>query len=157
MKLVKNSLSPPKNSGGFILIYLALLLPLLLAIISGVYRAVYLIEFKNEFRFLCLTGSSDIQKLTLNSNFEVLTRAELLLQKLRSIKTPLNFYVTLSEFPKPELQNTENATLNLVYRLNYSWVNSESPAFSLVCGSQATKKEGQWQYEILYSTDAVRF
>ena len=141
------------NNSGFTIVFLLITLPTLLALLTLIYHLVYLFEFKNEFRYLCISESLNLQ----NEEWVDITTAHKksteLLQKLKKINSPVRFNVRLANDPKYEPQNTAEDVLPPVYvlqsELRYIWVKS----FYLKCGVIKIKKDNQWQYDIIYSTN----
>lgn len=145
-----------KNNKGFSIIFL-LTLPTLMALLALIYHLVFLIEFKSEFRFKCISESLRLQKEYINNSTATLEKSTELLKQLQSIKTPIKYRVVLSDHPKYETASVNDLPLSLTYELNYKWIED----FYLKCGITRTKKDNEWQYEIIYSkvysTDADKF
>lgn len=138
------------NNKGFTNIFLLLVLPSLLTLLTLVYYIVFLIELKNEFRFVCITESLRILKTASEqptSSVAVLKEIFLLLQKLKLIRSPLNFSVRLLDYPKSEAQTLNNRNLAVVYQLK---TKSQHLKYELNCGAQLFKKELTWHYQIIY-------
>lgn len=149
---MKNITFKHKNSRGFTTIFLLLILPTFLALLTIIYNLIIIIEFKSEFRFKCINESLSLQKQLLESNTNSLKKSLNLLKKLKNIHSPIKYSVTLSDYPKYELINSDNPSQNLVYELNYTWISN----FYLICGVKLTKKQDQWHQEIIYSTNKGR-
>ncbi|MEK6627063.1 MAG: hypothetical protein AABY53_00415 [Bdellovibrionota bacterium] len=139
-----------KNNKGFSLVFL-MTLPTLMALLALIYHLVYLVEFKSEFRFKCISESLALQKEFINNSIEGLEGSTQLLKQLQSIATPIKYRVVLSDYPKYESEGNEEQPHTLVYELNYKWIVD----FYLKCGVTRIKKDNEWQYEIIYSTDYV--
>lgn len=157
MKSMKNNIFIRKNSEGFVFVFLVLLLPTLMALLAIIFQLVFFTEFRNEFRFMCINESLAIQKELSLTKTGGLIRANDLLEKLKKIKSPYKYYVSLSDYPKYESENPANTDQSLVYRLNYSWLSNDHLTSYLICGIRLKHKVGQWQYETVYSTSVDKF
>lgn len=153
MKNLKSNTFKHKNSRGFTTVFLLLMLPTFLTLLTIIYNLIIIIEFKSEFRFKCISESLSLQKQLLTDNANSLQKSLNLLKKLKNIHSPVKYSVTLSDYPKYELINSNNTPQNLVYELNYSWISN----FYLICGVKLTKKEDQWHQEIIYSTNKDKY
>lgn len=150
---MKNNTSDNINSKGFAAVFLLLMLPSLISLLSVTYQLVFLIEFKSEFRFKCINESIKLQNDLLNEKKDGRDRSLELLEKLKDIKSPIKFIISLSDYPEYESANSSRNIQTLAYSLNYEWIES----LRLTCGARFIKKEGLWRQEIIYSTGADRY
>ena len=141
-----------RNNKGFSVVFL-LVLPTLIALLALIYHLVYLVEFKNEFRFKCISESFKLQKALSEKTVDGLEKATEILEKLKNISTPIKYSVRLSDYPRSEPQSNEKLPSSLVYELNYTWIEN----FYLKCGVMKAIRNNEWNYEIIYSTDAAKY
>lgn len=153
---MKNNIFNSKNSKGFTIVFLLLILPTLLTFLAILYNLVMLIEFKSEFRFKCIKQSLALQQELLKDPTNSLQKSTELLEILKAIKYNVSSEVTLSDYPKYETGTHNDSEKNLVYRLNYSWL-SNLYSGNLSCGAKLIKKEGLWHNKIVYSTNTDKF
>ena len=137
------------NNAGFTIVFLLITLPSLLTLLTLIYYLVYLVEFKNEFRYQCIHESLNLQNEQWVDSTTAQKKSDALLQKLKKINSPVQFDVRLANAPVSESQNTAEYVFSQVYELQYKLVES----FYLKCGVIKIKKDNQWQYKIIYSTN----
>lgn len=150
---MKSIISRRNNADGFAMIFLLVALPSLLPLLFVIYKLIFIIEFKSEFRFKCISESLILQKALFREHTNSLKQSRELLEKLQTIQSPIKYYVTLSDYPKYETAKASDLKRNLAYKLNYKWISD----FSLVCGTTLIKREGQWHYEIIYTTNEDKY
>ncbi len=154
---MKNTLSFPKASSGFVVVMLLMLAPVLAALLAFVFRIVMLVEFRNEFRFKCITESLALQKQLEHSRTNGNLAATELLTRLQKIISPIKYYVTLTDYPDYESETEQDEPKTLAYQLKYSMIPGDPAGHQLTCGIRLRKAEYKWQYESIYSTNEGRF
>lgn len=154
---MKNTLSSPKASSGFVVVMLLMMAPVLAALLAFVSRVVMLVEFRNEFRFNCITESLALQKQLEHSRANGKISATELLIRLQKINSPMKYYVTLTDYPDYESENEQDAPKTLAYQLKYSVLPSDPADHQLTCGIRLRKAEYKWQYESIYSTEEGKY
>lgn len=149
------------NNYGFAILITLILLPLLTLILYAVANVVIVTAFKAEYKFICIEESLKLQAKLLQflptashrnksnvDSFNNLSQqgAFYITEKLKKIKTSVQYNILNSTYPKIESNNQVFTSHKLAFNLDYTFINK----YHVECGVNLIKENNLWKSEIIY-------